>query len=64
MSADEPTPQEGNLGADRRKTHRFSLVVPVEVEWTDPDGVSFKRKLGPRMLTSTGRSFTLRSILA
>lgn len=54
MSADEPTPQEGNLGADRRKTHRFSLVVPVEVEWTDPDGVSFKEEARAKNVNVNG----------
>ena len=54
MSTGELTPQEGNLGADRRKTQRFSLVVPVEVEWTDPDGVSFKEEARAKNVNVNG----------
>jgi hypothetical protein len=38
VSASESAPREEATGADRRRTKRFSLVVPVEVEWTDADG--------------------------
>ena len=42
MSTGELTPHQDAPTPERRRARRFSLVVPVEVEWADLDGARFK----------------------
>ncbi len=39
MSADEPVDRENATRVERRRAHRHSLIIPVEVEWDGPSGV-------------------------
>lgn len=48
MSASESAPQEEVPATDRRRTKRFSLVVPVEVEWTEVGGVRVREEARAR----------------
>ncbi len=39
MTADGPVERENSARVERRRAHRHSLIIPVEVEWDGPDGV-------------------------
>ena len=54
MSTHESTPHQDAPTPDRRRARRFSLVVPVEVEWTDPDGVKLKEEARARNVNVNG----------
>ncbi len=54
MSTGESTPHQDTPRPDRRRARRVSLVVPVEVEWIDADGVGFKEEARARNVNDHG----------
>src|SRR6201982_993413 len=39
---------------ERRKDHRFPVVVPVEVSWRGPDGIALKEDAVARQVNAKG----------
>ncbi len=54
MSTGKSTPHPDSPAPERRRARRFSLVVPVEVECIDPDGVGVKEEARARNVNDHG----------
>ncbi len=54
MGTGESTPLQDAPTRERRRARRFSLVVPVEVEWIDLAGVGFKEEARARNVNDHG----------
>lgn len=50
----EIPPHNPDLAAERRRSKRFPVVVPVEVVWCGPDGISVKEEAQAKKVNAQG----------